>query len=56
MKNTNEDFSVPMYLVEEIVEYVEETAKGRCRCGKWNNIVALIGLAKVNRKIDTRTS
>lgn len=46
---TNEDFNIPYYIVEEIVSYIEETAKGRCRSSQWDNIVSLLGLAKINR-------
>ena len=45
MEKINEDFNVPYYIFEEIVQYVEESAKGRSRCMKWENIKALLGLA-----------
>lgn len=48
MKQINEEFAVPYYLFEEIVEYVELTAKGYSKCMKWNNIKALLRLAIVN--------
>ena len=51
MEKINEDFNVPYYIFEEIVLYVEETAKGRCRCMKWENIKALLGLAKINKML-----
>lgn len=56
MEKINKDFNIPYYIFEEIVEYVEETAKGRCKCMKFENIKSLLGLAKVNRRINTRTS
>jgi len=51
MEKINEEFNIPIYLVEEIIEYIEETAKGRCRCMKWENIKALLGLAKINKRL-----
>ncbi len=51
MEKINEESNIPIYLVEEIIEYIEETAKGRCRTMKWQNIKALLGLAKVNKRL-----
>lgn len=51
MEKLNEDFNIPFYIVEEIISYVEETAQGRCRTMKWENIKALLGLAKVNKRL-----
>ena len=34
MDKSNEDFTIPFYIVEEIVSYVEETAQVRCKCMK----------------------
>lgn len=51
MKKINEDFNVPYYIFEEIVEYVELTAKGNSKCMKWNNIKSLLNLAKVNDRL-----
>lgn len=51
MEKINEEFNIPIYLVEEIIEYIEETAKGRCRTMKWQNIKALLGLDKVNKRL-----
>lgn len=51
MKKINEDFNVPYYIFEEIVEYVELTAKGYSKCMKWQNIKTLLGLAKVNKSL-----
>lgn len=51
MKKINEDFDIPYYIFEEIVQYVEETAKGRCRCMKWDNIKSLLKLAQVNNRL-----
>lgn len=51
MDRINEDFKVPFYIFEEIVEYVEQTAQGRSRCSKWSNIKALLWLAKANNSL-----
>jgi len=51
MEKINEDFNIPYYIFEEIVQYVEESAQGRCRISKWQNIKALLGLAKVNNRL-----
>lgn len=47
----NNEFDLPFYLVEELTSYLEATAKGENKSSQWNNIVALIGLAKVNDRI-----
>ena len=51
MKKINEDFNIPYYIFEEIVEYVELTAQGHCKCMKCENIKALLRLAKVNNRL-----
>jgi len=51
MNKINEDFNIPNYIFEEIVEYVEQTAQGRCRTMKWNNIKSLLRLAQVNNRL-----
>lgn len=51
MDEINKDLDIPHYIFEEIVEYVEQTAKGRCRTMKWENIKALLGLARVNNRL-----
>lgn len=51
MEQTNKDFSVPYYIVERIVDYVELTAKGYSKCMKWENIKALLRLAVVNNRL-----
>lgn len=45
------NFIVPNYIAEEILEYIEQTAQGRCRSMKWENIQALLGLAIINGRI-----
>lgn len=51
MNQVNENFNVPHYIFEEIVEYIEQTASGRCRCMKWENIKSLLRLAVVNNNL-----
>ena len=51
MEQINEEFNVPYYIFEEIIEYVELTAKGYCKCMKWENIRVLLRLAVVNNKL-----
>ena len=51
MEQLNKEFCVPYYIFEEIVDYVELTAKGYSKCMKWENIKALLGLAKVNNRL-----
>ena len=51
MEKINEDFSIPYYIFEEIVDYVELTAKGHCKCMKWYNIKSLLKLAQVNNRL-----
>lgn len=51
MEETKKDFNVPYYIVEEIVDYVELTAQGHCKCMKWENIKSLLGLAKINNRL-----
>ncbi len=50
-KKINPDFDIPHYIFEEIVEYIEQTAQGRCRCMKWANIKGLLSCAVVNNRI-----
>ena len=51
MEKATENFIVLNYISEEILEYIEQTAQGRCRCMKWRNIQALLVLAVINRRI-----
>ncbi len=51
MEKINEEFNVPYYIFEEIIEYVELTAKGYSKCMKWENIRALLRLAVVNERL-----
>ena len=40
MEKLTKNFVVPSYITSEILEYVEQTAQGRCKCMKWRNIQA----------------
>lgn len=51
MEKINTDFYIPYYIVEELIDYIELTAKGYCKCSKWENIKALLRLAKVNNRL-----
>ncbi len=51
MEEINKDFNVPYYIFEEIVDYIELTNQGYCKSMKWENIKALLRLAKVNNRL-----
>ena len=51
MNTINEEFNIPYYIFEEITEYIELTAKGHCKCMKWENIKSLLRLAVVNDRL-----
>ena len=51
MNTINEEFNIPYYIFEEITEYIELTAKGHCKCMKWDNIKLLLNLAVVNNRL-----
>lgn len=51
MEELNKEFNVPYYIFEEIIEYIELTAKGYSKCMKWENIRSLLKLAVVNGRI-----
>ena len=53
MGEINKDFNVPYYIFEEIVEYIELTNQGYCKTMKWENIKALLRLAKVNDRLSS---
>ena len=36
------DFDIPIYISEEIDEYINDCKNGNCRYMKWENIKALI--------------
>lgn len=51
MEKINEDFMIPFYIVEELIDYIELTSKGYSKYAKWNNIKALLRLAQVNNRL-----
>lgn len=51
MEQLNKEFCVTYYIFEEIVDYVELTAKGYSKCMKWENIKSLLKLAVVNNNL-----
>lgn len=51
MDEVNKDFNIPYYIFEEIVQYVELSAQGHCKCMKWENIKSLLKLAQVNNRL-----
>lgn len=51
MEQINEEFNVPYYIFEEIIDYVEFTAKGCSKCMKWENIKSLLRLAVTNNRL-----
>lgn len=51
MKKINEDFNVPYYVFEELVEYIELSHHGYSKPMKWENIKALVMLAVVNERL-----
>lgn len=51
MERINEEFNIPYYIFEEIIEYLELVAQGKCKIMKWENIKALLRLAKINNRI-----
>lgn len=50
-KTINVDFNIPYYIFEELAEYLELTAKGRCKSSKWENIKSLLRLAIINERL-----
>lgn len=54
MNTINEEFNIPYYIFEEITEYIELTAKGHCKCMKWENIKALLNLSVVNKRLSRK--
>ncbi len=56
MNTINEEFNIPYYIFEEITEYIEFTAKGHCKCMKWENIKSLLNLAVINNRLTKHQS
>ena len=53
MEEIKKEFNVPYYIFEEIVEYIELTNQRHCKSMKWENIKALLRLAKVNDRLSS---
>ena len=51
MEIINEEFNIPYYILVEINECLELVSQGECKTMKWENIKALLRLAKVNNRI-----
>ena len=51
MYEINKEFDIPFYIFEELIDYVELSAKGYCKILKWNNIQKLLKLAQVTNKL-----
>lgn len=51
MENINKNFDIPYYIFEEITEYIELTAIGKCKTMKWKNITSLLNLAVINNRL-----
>ena len=54
MEKINDEFNIPYYIFEEIVEYIEQSAKGECKCMKWENVKSLLNLAVKNKRLSER--
>lgn len=48
---SNQEFKIPYYIFQEIVEYIELSSSGKNKGTKWENIKSLIGLAVLNNHI-----
>lgn len=53
MEQINKDFSIPFYIAEELIDYIELTSQGYCKIAKWNNIKTLLRLAQVNERLSS---
>ena len=51
MEQENKEFNIPYYIFEEIGEYLETTASGKCKSMKWENTKSLLRLAVINNRI-----
>ena len=54
MEKINEEFNIPYYIFEEIVEYVELTAQGKCKMMKWENIKSLLKLSIIQGRLSDK--
>lgn len=51
MSKINNNFNIPYYIFEEIVEYIDLKSDGIEKSSKWNNILMLLNTAVVNKKL-----
>ena len=51
MKKINEDFDIPYYIFEELIDFIENKAKGNLKIAKRNNIQGLLDLAVLNKRL-----
>ena len=51
MSKINTNFSIPYYIFEEIVEYIDLKSKGIQKASKWDNILMLLNTAVINEKL-----
>ena len=50
MKKINNDFNIPYYIFEEIIEYIELKKDSKNKVSKWDNILLLLNIAVANKK------
>lgn len=50
-KKININFDIPYYIFEDLIEYIELTAKGKPTGTRWEKIRALLGLARMNKRL-----
>lgn len=50
----NEEFNIPYYVFEEIIEYLQLTVQGNHNPLKWANVEALMGCAKINKRLTNK--
>ena len=51
MEQLNKEFNVPYYIFEEIIDYVELSAKGYSKYMIWENIKSLLRLAVISNRL-----
>lgn len=51
MSKINNNFNIPYYIFEEIVEYIDLKSDGIEKASKWNNILMLLNTAVMNKKL-----
>lgn len=51
MSKINNNFNIPYYIFEEIVEYIDLKSDGIEKSSKWDNILMLLNTAVVNKKL-----